>query len=116
MSFVRSTIAARSVSIWPMLPRLPKVATRSGRATTVRATAARDAETVDGAVTAVATVGSVTVDATATHLVVGHLYKAGGSSTYNTFEMWVDPDATNKVGDTNAPGWVYAIDVDSSSL
>jgi hypothetical protein len=44
------------------------------------------------------------------HLLVGHLYKAGTAAKYNVFEMWVDPDAENLVGDRNASRFVYAID------
>jgi hypothetical protein len=56
--------------------------------------------------------GSIPVDATSTHLVVGHLSKTSSAvaGRYNKFEMWVDPDAQNLVGDTNCSRFVYAVD------
>lgn len=53
--------------------------------------------------------GNITVpDPAATHLVVGHLVR--GATKYNVFEMWVDPNATNLVGDASANHFVYAVD------
>jgi hypothetical protein len=43
------------------------------------------------------------------HFVVGHLYKAGTSSTYNAFEMWVDPGAGD-IGILHSQGYIYALD------
>ena len=55
------------------------------------------------------------------HFVVGHLYKTGTSTTYNAFEMWVDPSwvapGPGDIGSLYSPGYVYAIDnTDSTTL
>jgi hypothetical protein len=50
------------------------------------------------------------------HFVVGHLYKASGSTTYNAFEMWVDP-FYDELNTLHSQGYIYALDnTDSTTL